>query len=567
MRIKNKSMLYRLVFLAVMGFGATGCNLFDLNVNEDPSKPSSASPNLLLTNSQIGVMTNLAANEGDLEAFMGLVGTQALSRYDLNNNSYTGWWDGMYTGPLKDIEGLIAATVENGEQKESPHYLGIAQTLKAISYATMVDMWGDIPYSEAGKGDAIDKIINPKFDKDSDIYNSCLALLDAAIANFAKASPVKVDGDLIYSGNIASWTKAAKTIKLKLLMTARKGIPNAAESIKTMIAAGGLISTTAEDFVFRYSKDPTSVRHPWYTGLYDTNGGEFDYTYICHELLVESLVDEDPRWPFYFKRQTEVILDSNDPTQFNSQPCSGGQPCIYGYVVNNQNLIKRLYTDKGIAFGDAEKKFLAGIFGRDRGDGDGIPSDGGFRTIPGVYPCGGYHDGGKPAAPVANAAQGAGIYPFLTAVNTSYYLIEAMLELGAPGDPRAEFEKAIRNHIGRVVDYGMANDAVNAVRPSADAITKYVNLWLDRYDAAGSNTSKLNVVMKQLWFSSYGNGFEIYNAYRRTGLPTNIQEHVEGTLRGFPLRLPYPQTELTLNPNAAAFKDVAFDNAPIFWDK
>ncbi|MCE2790077.1 MAG: SusD/RagB family nutrient-binding outer membrane lipoprotein [Saprospiraceae bacterium] len=73
--------------------------------------------------------------------------------------------------------------------------------------------------------------------------------------------------------------------------------------------------------------------------------------------------------------------------------------------------------------------------------------------------------------------------------------------------------------------------------------------------------------MKQLWFSSYGNGFEIYNAYRRTGLPTNIQDHVEGTVRGFPLRLPYPQSELTLNPNAASYKDVAFDKTPIFWDK
>ena len=510
-------------------------------------------------------MTNLANNEGDLETFVGLMGTQALSRYDLNNNSYTGFWDDMYTGCLKDIEGLITATTANEATgvKENPYYLGMAQTMKAIGYASMVDMWGDVPFSEASQGDAVNKIINPKFDKDADIYNACLALIDAAIANFGKTS-IKPDGDLIYNGDMAKWLKAAKTVKLKLLMTGRKGIANSTDAIKNLVSAGGLISSEAEDMVFKYSKDPTSIRHPWYTGAY--TGGEFDYTYICHEFMVESLIEEDPRWPFQFRRQTENILDSNDPTQFNSQPCSGGQPCIYGYVVNNANLIKRIYTDKGLAFGDTEKKFLAGIFGRDRGDGDGIPSDGSFRTIPGVYPCGGYYDVAKPGVPAANAAQGAGIFPFLTGVNTSYYLIEAMLELGAAGDPRAEFEKAIRGHISRVVNYGRANDA-NSVAPSADAITKYANLWLDRYDAAGSNTAKLNVVMKQLWFSSYGNGFEIYNAYRRTGLPTNIQEHVEGTLRGFPLRLPYPQTELTLNPNAAAYKDVAFDNSPVFWDK
>jgi hypothetical protein len=141
-----------------------------------------------------------------------------------------------------------------------------------------------------------------------------------------------------------------------------------------------------------------------------------------------------------------------------------------------------------------------------------------------------------------------------------------MLELGVPGDPRAEFEKAIRGHITRVVNFGLAND-LNSVKPADAAVTKYVDLWLGRYDAVASNTAKLNVVMKQLWFSSYGNGFEIYNAYRRTGLPTNIQDHVEGTVRGFPLRLPYPQSELTLNPNAAEYKTVAFDKTPIFWDK
>lgn len=554
LNILNKTFV--IAFLSISMLTFTGCSLFDLDVNQDPNNPANAAPNLLLPQIQIDLMTNLASNEGDAETFMGLIGTQALSRYDLNNNSYTTLWDNMYRGPLKDVEGLIASSAA------SPHYLGIAQTLKAIGYSAMVDLYGDVPFSEAGKGDAANKIINPKFDKDVDIYKSCIALLDSAIVNLGKTSAVRVDGDLIYGGVAANWLAAAKTVKLKLLMTGRKGLDNATAEINKMISAGGFIANN--DFIFRYSKDPTSIRHPWYTGAY--TGGEFDYTYICNELMIESLVDEDPRWPFYFRRQTSNILDSNDPTQFNTQPCSGGQPCIYGYVINNQNVIKRLYDDKGKTFGDADKLFLAGIFGRDRGDADGIPSDGGFRTIPGVYPCGGYYDVAAPAAPVANAATGAGIYPYLTGVNTSYYLIEAMLELGAPGDPRVEFEKAIKGHITRVVNFGIANDP-NSVSPSTDAITKYVDLWLARYDAATSSSAKLNVVMKQLWFSSYGNGYEIYNAFRRTGLPSNIQDHVEGTVRGFPLRLPYPQSELTLNPNALGYKDVSFDGAPIFWDK
>ena len=535
-----------------------GCSLTDLNINEDPNNPSTAASNLLLSNIEVNLMSNFAGNEGDAAAFMGLMGTQGLSRYDLSNGSYSGFWDNMYRGPLKDLEGLIASS------QESPHYLAVAQTLKALSYAALVDFWGDLPYTEAGKGDAIDKVINPVFDKDADIYANCLKLIDEAIANFAKPSGVKVDGDLIYAGDITKWTKAAKTIKLKMLMTARKGVPSAEATIKSMIAAGGLISTAAEDFKFTFSKDPTSTRHPYYTGAY--TGGEFDYTYFSNELMVESLVEEDPRWPFIFRRQTSTILDSNDPTQFNTQPCSGGGACVYGYVVNNANVIKRLYTDKGLTFGAAEKTFLAGVFGRDRGDADGLPADGALRTIPGVYPAGGFYDVAKAALPSANSAPGGGIFPFITGVNTSYYIIEAILDMGAPGDAKAEFEKAIRGHIQRVVDFGVATDA-NSVRPSTEAVTKYVNLWLGKFDAATSNQAKLNVAMKQLWYSSIGSGYEIYNAYRRTGLPTNIQEHIDGTLRGFPLRVPYPQGELTLNPNAVSYKEVAFDVVPIFWDK
>lgn len=539
-------------------FMISSCSLFDLDVNTDPNNPSQAAPNLLLANIEIDLMTNLAANEGDASTYMGLMGTQALSRYDLANTSYIGLWNAMYTGPLKDVEGLIAASQSN------PHYLGIAQVLKSIAYSTMVDLWGDVPFNEAAKGDAETKILNANFDDDAAIYNSCLTLLDDALANFAKPSAGTVSGDVIYNGNITKWTSAAKTMKLKLLTTARLAIPDANAKIAALIKAGGLISASADDFIFQYSKDPTSIRHPYYTGAY--TGGEFDYTYICHELLVESLSDEDPRWPFYFRRQTDKVLNLDDPTDRNTAPCDGSG-CTYGYVVKNPLMIEKLYTSKGKTFGANEEKFLAGIFGRDRGDGDGIPADGALRTLPGVYPCGGYFDVAKPALPAANAAPGGGIYPYLTGVNTSYYIIEGILISGAEGDAKAEFKKAIEGHINRVVNFGVATDGANAVKPTADAINAYVNKWLAKFDAATSAEGKLSVALKQLWFSSFGNGFESFNAFRRTGLPTDIQEHKDGTLRGFPLRLPYPQNELTLNPNAANFKDVAFDKEPVFWDK
>jgi hypothetical protein len=75
--------------------------------------------------------------------------------------------------------------------------------------------------------------------------------------------------------------------------------------------------------------------------------------------------------------------------------------------------------------------------------------------------------------------------------------------------------------------------------------------------------------MKQLWFASYGSGFESFNAFRRTGLPTTLQDpaNISKPSRGFPLRLPYAQSELTSNPNAEAYKTIAFDKDKLFWIK
>jgi hypothetical protein len=535
-----------------------GCSLFDLDINKNPNAPSVAAPDLILTQIETSVLTTFGGLEGTLETFNGFYGTAGTALYNINANSFSGTWNGLYTGPLKDLEGLIAVS------QASPHYLGIAQAMKAYTYSTMVDLWGDVPFTDAGKGDLSEKNIGPKFDKDADIYNACLTLLDQAVANLAKATPAPVNGDLMYGGSAAKWTKFANTVKLRMLISARLAIPDAAAKVKVILDGGNFIAATADDFTFKYSKDPTSFRHPYYEGAY--SGGEFAYTYMCHQPIVEMLDEEDPRFPFYFRRQSKQVLNPADPADAGTIPCARTSNCTYGYLVTSPTVIKRLYTDKGKVYDQAAKDFMAGLFARDRGDGTGIPADGSLRLLPGVYPCGGYYDVPVAALPAANKAPGGGIYPALTSVNVDYYKIEAILKLGYTGDAVAVLKNAMTQHINNVVNFGLATDP-NSVKPTQAVIDKYITIWTDRFTNATTADAKLAVALKQLWFSSYGNGFDFYNAYRRTGLPGNIQEHIAKPTRGFPLRLPYTQTELTLNPNAASYKDVAFDKAPIFWDK
>ena len=78
-------------------------------------------------------------------------------------------------------------------------------------------------------------------------------------------------------------------------------------------------------------------------------------------------------------------------------------------------------------------------------------------------------------------------------------------------------------------------------------------------------------MLKQLWFSSFGNGYEIYNAYRRTGLPNTIDDLTSPSPKGatsFIWRLPYPNAELNLNTSITAEqKAYQYWVNKIFWNK
>jgi hypothetical protein len=224
----------------------------------------------------------------------------------------------------------------------------------------------------------------------------------------------------------------------------------------------------------------------------------------------------------------------------------------------------------GAAPTTADKAYIAGFFGRDRGDNTGVPQDGALRTAPGCYPAGGLFGGRNvtPRALTGGRGSGNGIWPLLTSNNMKFYQIEAILDGGATGDAKAIFEAAIREHIARVIALGAKVDAANAVAPTAAYISDYVAAQLKLYDAATSNNARLNIVAKQLWFSSWGQGMEIWNTMRRTGFPSQINNPIIKPARQYALRLPYPSQEGTLNPNATPkLTEVIFDRDPIFWDK
>lgn len=560
------------LFLAasIAAVGLVSCELDDLDINVDPNSASAASLELLLTNAQFEGLSTFGAGLNNATMGFQAINTSGDS-YNFTNSSWNGTWNYLYSGPLKDLEEMINAS----DPEVNPKYLAVGQLLKAYYFTTMVDLWGDVPYSEAFKGNSIDeKNLEPVYDKGADIYADAFRLIDEAIVNLAKTQAVPIRGDIVYNGNVTRWLKMANSLKLKLLIQTRNVQSNAA-AIQDLISKGGLITSAADDFQLRYGalKNPDN-RHPMYLDGYIRAG---NYSYFGHQLMAEMLANRDPRTPFYFKRQTTKILNPEEPTDKQALPCSQRTDCKYGYFALSDYVANAVYGVSSSALTSSQRTYLAGYFGRDRSDPSGIPLDDVFRTTTGAYPGAGLFD--VTAFPTGGNKFGIGdgIFPIITSWMVKFYILEAQIALGVNTGKTEDqlLAEALNDQMNKVIAVGTAADpaakADISTWPTAytwpiiyKVQTDFVGEVKSAYPTSGTANQRLGYVLKQAWFANFGNGYEGYNAFRRTGLPADIQTPLQLS-RQYALSLPYAQDEVNLNSNTPL---KVYDNpsSAVFWD-
>jgi hypothetical protein len=523
--------------------------------NPNNPNPNAANADLFLTTVQGGVngvygtASAFGAQLTRMENFSGATYTNGYVP-----QSYDGIWQNAYTSVFKNANALIPIA----EQQKKFVNVGMTKILKAYTMMTLVDMFGDIPYSEANLG--IENT-NPKADKGDVVYAAAIKLLDEAIVDLAKTSG-SFPGRLDVFYNVANatdakkWVTLAKTLKLRAFMTTRLVDPAAKAKIDALLTENDLIDTPAEDFEFKYSTkqaNPNS-RHPNYNGNYSSTGsaGSYISTYYAWTLVQEkgnfsnipANDQSDPRTRFYFYRQRTNFADVNQ----NSASCSVGTPPPH--------------WPSGTPF----CILIAGYWTRDHGDNSGIPPDGPTRTTYGVYPAGGDFDAGQGTSVSLNrGGQGAGIEPIWQSAFTDFLKAEAALKLGTAGVPKTLLEAAVRKSLDKVTGYpatvGVTVPAT--LLPSQARKDGYVTKVLSRYDAATTDDERLDVIMKEYYIALWGNGIEAYNNYRRTGKPGNMQPTINAAPGEFVRSHLYPSDYVNLNQNATQKANVG---VKVFWD-
>lgn len=120
-------------------------------------------------------------------------------------------YGGVYN-TLMDDRVMLQKALEAG----ATEHAGVAKVIEAMNMGLMIDLFGDIPYSQAFDP----KNFTPTYDKAEDIFTRSVSLLDEAIVEFNKPNPtIKLDvaSDVIHGGNVPKWIKTANALKARLL--------------------------------------------------------------------------------------------------------------------------------------------------------------------------------------------------------------------------------------------------------------------------------------------------------------------------------------------------------------
>ena len=553
--------------LSVATLGACNKKLDELLVNPNSPAPDEASATLYLTQTQLSFADffNAASNFGGTVSRMYNMGSFTyLNAY--SPQSFNGIWTSAYSGVFKHANALIPIA----ESQKNWIDVGIAKTLKAYTMITLVDIFGDIPYDEANLGS---ENTNPAVQSGAEVYAEALALLDEAIVAF-NTTPVGAfpgTNDLFYGTTAGSnvnapspgairWRTAAKLIKLRLYATTRLVDGSAASKINALLTDTDVANATSNnDFEFRYSSKQTNPnsRHPRYNANYAATGNAGDYMsiYYMWTMVAEKGQgsNNDPRTRYYFYRQTT----NNSQVNENTMSCFYAAPPSH-YPTGNI----APYFNSPMPY-----CYLGnGYWGRDHGDGTGIPPDGNLRATVGIYPAGGDFDSNQGSRVSLNrGGLGAGIHPIWQTAFTDFLKAETALMIGTTGNPRTLLESAVRKSMTKVTGFpatiGFTVPA-NFV-PDATRIDGYVSKVLAAYDAAATTTDKLDIIIKEWYIAAWGNGLEAYNMYRRTGKPANVQLTRLEASGDFTRSMLYPANYVNLNQTA---QQKASPAVQVFWD-
>jgi hypothetical protein len=329
--------IYKIVFvLMVVGLSACTKNFEELNTDPNSVTLNNYNPAYNLTRAQLEYTGNSDFSyetwrvniiySGMMIQQLANASWYAGDKYIQNDAWASAYFDVAYRDQVKYVVDLMKIT--EGKAQFSNMYQ-IARIVRVMIFHRITDIYGDVPYSEAGLG-YYDRKFTPKYDRQQDIYTDMLKELDQAAQALDPAKDKPGTADLIYRGgpnSIQQWKKLAYSMMLRLAMRLTKADINLAKTWTEKAYAGGLIQSNADNAYILH--DATGGRN---TVNRNSNilAGEWNATGNGEVFLSKTFVDylktnADPRLTFMSKvKGSGSTLPANQVGLANGYDQNGG---------------------------------------------------------------------------------------------------------------------------------------------------------------------------------------------------------------------------------------------------
>jgi len=501
--MKKKLITYSSL-LTIGLFLSTSCTKNFDKLNTDPTAFSASNfdPNYLLTTAQLNYTgsqdfsydtwrADLIYCSDMIQGTATSIGYWAGDKYLSNPDYLAAYWqsdngaDGAYAEQVKPIVDMVTTTTGVAAQNNL-HQIG--RIMKVLIFERITDLYGDVPYSQAGEG-YYGKILFPVYDKQQAIYMNLISELQDATSKLNPAGDVPT-GDAIYHGNIAEWQKFGNSLLLRVAMRLSKVDPATAKTVIATVVGKTFTSNADDAFL-----------------LHDATGGRPTINRVS-QVLQGGPENQYVKWSQTF---INLLKGSNDPR-------------LHVISATNETI--------GVAGGDTTSTDqkgqpngydLSGTPGLTLGSAPGYTTLGDY-SAPSNYLCG-------LSAPTI----------ILTYGETELLLADAANRFGIGGDAGTHYKNGVIAAITYLSEY----DPGATVTPAAAAAYVAANPY-------AGGTIGLNQINTQYWelTNTMMDFYESWSNWRRTGYPVLVPVVYPGNATNgtIPRRFPYPLVEAANNP-------------------
>jgi hypothetical protein len=435
-------------------------------------------------------------------------------------------WRGFYVNGIMNTYRAMEKTyaeLDEAKQSEQAIFLKLGKIILLDQACQLVDLWGDIPFTEAGGLVTTNKMSNARFDTGEEIYATAISELDeintylstVSMSTSTIASLQKQD--FLLQGNVNLWRKYANSLRLRLLMRISNSDESTAQSQITAMLNNSdtypLINDNSENILLQVNP-PDFNSEGLRAGL--TDGATSSGAIAPKALLEDVMVDNnDPRVVVYWD-------PGSDSVTWSDQTYRGLVPDTVSAVAS------AMWTEGLLATYDSATFILNW-------------------NCPGVL---------------------------FTASEVSFLKAEANERWSVGDDAQSEYESGIRNSIEFYYSLnqssylnpnsGFSREAL--ISPEESEIEAF--LTSSDYAYTGSSEEKLAKIYTQKWVDYFIlQAGQAWAEIRRTGYPalTFAEDPSYGYLP--PVRLLYPDTEKSNNANNyAAVSGQDTRSTKVFWD-